>query len=62
MSAETLDENATAIDGILPLFEGQKNYPQLKITVDYSIVEHCKVDKIFQPSEILFIENLSDRR
>ena len=41
MSAEN-DENATAIDGILPIFEGQKNYPQLKITVDYSIVEHCE--------------------
>ena len=41
MSVETVDENATLIDGILPLFEGQKNYPQLKITVDYSIVEHC---------------------
>ena len=36
------DENATAIDGVLPLFEGQKNYPQLKIAVDYSIVEHCE--------------------
>lgn len=41
MSVENADENAT-IDGVLPLFEGQKNYPQLKITVDYSIVEHCE--------------------
>ena len=36
------NDEQTAIDGILPLFEGQKNYPQLKITVDYSIVEHCE--------------------
>jgi len=36
------NDEQTAIDGILPLFDGQKNYPQLKITVDYSIVEHCE--------------------
>jgi len=40
---ENLDENALAANGgVLSLFDGQKNYAQLKLQVDYSIVEHVE--------------------
>ena len=37
---------APATDGVLPLFDGQKNYPALKIHVEYSIVEHVQYNCI----------------
>jgi hypothetical protein len=36
------DHNQEAPNGVLPLFDGQKNYPALKIHVEYSIVEHVQ--------------------
>lgn len=41
---ENIDDQAT--NGVLPLFDGQKNYPALKIHVEYSIVEHVQYNCI----------------
>ena len=40
------DHAAQATNGVLQLFDGQKNYPALKIHVEYSIVEHVQYNCI----------------
>ncbi len=41
------DENTDeATNGVLSLYDGQKNYPALKIHVEYSIVEHVQYNCI----------------